>query len=462
MDEVVFYVTAGDPADKHAQESLAAVSLAQRSHHYASFRNAECPLHAAALSGVGPGERLFVASPNKALVTTYAWGKESADQRMPVPEPMACLAVAPQPTTAHGDTKPAFRVPWLLAAGSASGKLYVWELSSGTLLCVKDAHYQLVSVLAFSPCGTFLFLGGLDSRVNVWRVVDLVSAAESSSAKPYALFADHSLAVTDLVVSAAAAKNDLAVCSASRDGTLRVYDVATKTLQTTFVFPHPVHCVARDPAGRALYAGLDDGSVRQVPLYVVNPYSHVLEAVGGSGKIVTVEQDPLLAQTFVHHVSEGMGHPTALAVSMDGMRLVLGDSNGQVFVADVVTKQIVKAFTPCKSAIAAVAVMVSSVDTLRADAGIDKKHRLLPQLKRVLALEDPAQHTVTVQIPGEPAAAVDFPLWLQQKAQEELDFKVHGALLGTPDAEAKLQKVSAAYTALKTQYEELHREHFKE
>lgn len=459
MDEVVFYVTQGDPADKNGQESLGAVASTQKSAHYASFRNAEAPRHGAALSGFGAGERLFVAGKKHAAITTYAWGKESADQRMPVPEQMACLALAPQPHVGS-HTKSAYRVPWLLAAGSVSGKLYVWELALGALVVVKDAHYQQLSVARFSPCGTFLVTGGLDTRVNVWKTADLLADV---TAKPYATFTDHSLGISDVVLSAAASRTDLKVFSASADGRLCVYDVTTKTLATTFVFSHPIECIARDPAGRAVYAALDDGSIRQVPLYTVNAYTHVLEAVGGNGKIVTVDADSELAHTFVHHRPDaGSGAvATSLAVSMDGMRLVSGDSAGHVYVTDVVTKQIIKTFTPCKSGIACVQLAVCSSETLRLEDSFDKKHRLLPQLKRVLVSPDESEHTVTMQIPGGADERVDFELWLQTKAAEELEFKLHQTqdVGDTAELESKLAKVSAAYTSLKANYEELLRAH---
>lgn len=457
MDEAVFYITEGSPADKHSQESLAAVSSIQTSHHYASFRNADCSRNGAAITGMGPGERVFAAAPNKALVTCYLWGKESVEQRFPVPEPMSCLEICHHPVSGS-DVKPHYRVPWLLAAGSKSGKLYVWEISSGDLLCVKDAHYQEISVVRFSRCGTYVFTGGLDSRVMVWRTIDLVGS-ESGSAKPFASFLDHSLAVSALHVSNTTVGSDLRLHTASKDGTLRVYDVRTKSLLTTFVFSSPVECIASDPADRALYAGLSDGSIRQVQMYVVNQYSHVLEAVGGNGKIVTVEPDNAFAYTFVHH-QDGLSVPTTLAISMDGMLLVSGDSAGRVFASDVVTKQVVKAFTPCKSAIAVLDLGIHASSTLAGDAVFDKKHRLLPTLKRVLVSENALEHVVTVQIPDQEAADVDFEAWVQKKAHEEFEFQ-NEKLGGDADLAEKLQKVSEAYNSLKSMYEDLYAEHHK-
>lgn len=467
MDEAVFYVTQGRDDDKHSHESLGAVSSIHTSLHYSSFRNADCPPHGAALTGMGSGEHLFVAGRRSALITSYAWGKESADQRFPVPEPMACLAVAPHPKADTTDIHTAGGGSgWLLAAGSKSGKLYVWEIASGRLVCVKDAHYQAISVVRFSRCGTYMVSGGHDSRVMVWRVADLVGP-EMAAAKPVAAFANHLLAVTDVALP----DTNTRIYSASLDGTVRVYDVGTKTPVTTYVFASPVHAVAVDLAVRAFYAALGDGSVRQVGHYSVNQYSHVLEAVGGAGKIVTVEADPELAHTFVHHQEDGSGAAdapasvvTLMAVSMDGMCVVSGDTRGRVFVADVVTKQVVKAFTPCSSGIALVQLGVHASTTLAA-TGLDKKHRLLAPLKRVVASEDVLDHSVSVQIAADATPGADFEAWLQEKASEELSFTRETAPASAKakdeDLEQKLHKVSAAYTSLKTMYEELYAEHNK-
>lgn len=503
MDELAVYVTRGDDTDKHAQESLGSVASIQASGLYASFRNAECPINGGALTGFGPGERLFVASPTKALITSYAWGKESADQRFPVPEVLSCTAIAQFPPAnshpLHEEPlelpedktyfeRTAYSTPWLLAAGSKTGRLYIWELSLGDLVCVKDAHYQEISSISFSKCGTFLVSGGLDTRVHIWDTLSLVTPALLSTAKAFATFSNHSLGVTQVEIYSSPMVSDYKVYSSSKDGTVCIYDVISKSLLTTFVFPTLVECFARDPAARAIYAGLSDGTVRQVPLYVINPHSRVLEAVGGSGKVVTVESDPNLSATFVHHVSASNGSsvlgkssketsksgsadpvlqkcvPTVMKVSMDGMQLISGDSFGQTFVADVVTKQVVKAFTPCKSPIAYLAVSVCDKETIQAQGFFEKKHRLLPPLKRVLVSTDANKHTLTMQLPGKSEIEESFELWLQRKAQEEFELvntnvQVEESKPSSVDEnkelQAKLDKVSAAYNELKDQYEEL-------
>lgn len=495
MDELVFYVGQGDPNDKLSQESVALVALAHSSHQYAAFRAADCPQNGAVLTGVGAGERLFVAVPEKALINVYSWGKEGVDQRMPVPEPLTCLALVHHPRPAQNNSTeapkhnlPAYRVPWLLAGGSKSGKIYVWELSSGNLLCVKEAHYQQVSVLQFSACGTYLVSGGHDARCMVWRTLDLAlvydNAAETA-VKPYAAFSDHTLPVTDVLVSEAGLSNDLKVYTVSRDNTLRVYDIATRKQLSTFVLPYGIECITKDPANRALYVGLSNGFIRTVPLYQINPNSGALEAVGGSDKVVTLDQDPSLLQTFLHH-QDGVSadtHVTRIAIAMDGATIVSGDSAGRIYISDIVTRQVVKTYTPCNSAISAIFTYSAPIDVGNAQktvngANKDKKHRLLPNLKRVLTDTSAADHSINVEIAKDSDTDLyssDFDAWLQKKAQEELEFKnlsdvnsqviINGAIVDGNDSarvtelEEKLARLSQAYTDLRANHEVLLEEH---
>ncbi len=74
----------------------------------------------------------------------YSWRTGRNELKCALQERATCLAAHPN--------------GMYIAAGSASGKLYVWELSSGLLLrTVEAAHYKAVSALAFSqPDGQFL------------------------------------------------------------------------------------------------------------------------------------------------------------------------------------------------------------------------------------------------------------------------------------------------------------------
>lgn len=465
MDECVVYLAKGADDDKHSKDLMAHCWSVHSAHHYALFRHADCPRHGAVVTGVGSGERLFAVN-KRCQLEVYSWGKEAVDQKFPLPEPLKCVAVISHPVASNIPVsgKSQYRVPWLLAGGSELGRIYIWELALGNLLCVKDAHYQPVLVLKFSPRGDYLISGGADGRVLVWNTLDLINLYgggdnDARGVKPYFSITDHSMAINDLVIPTSSGC-DLRVYTASADGTVRVYDIATKQLVTTLVLPLAVVSLAVDPAERAVYTGLQLGVIRTVPLYTVDPHTLTLVAVGGGSKIVTVADDPELSLLFVHHQQLDASEVTALEVTLDGTLIVLGDAKGRVFVADVVTRQVVKALAPLNSAISMVTVATIPIDEKL--AVLAKKHRLVPQLKRVLALTDPLEHRIHMEIPTSIGEQESMDLWIERMAGDEVSFKQIGAIsssvhqVAAPSAvNQEMEKIKAAYKELEQKHEQL-------
>lgn len=501
MEETVFYIAEGNPTDKLSQESFALQASLHTSHVFSSFRQADSPKHGSFITGSGDGEKLFIVSKSKALLTVYSWGKEGADQKIALPEALTCISVAYQPSTNNGTLHklPNFRVPWLLVGGSASGRLYIWELSSGNLLCVKDCHYQNITTIKFSKCGTFLITASEDARCLVWKTIDLISIYDKEDqlkmAKPYFSINDNTLPITDFTISSGLI-NDVKLFTASKDSTVRIYNIMSKTLLTTFVLPNPCECVINDPANRNLYVGTSVGSIISIPLYHINPNSNVLESIGGNNKIVTIQNDPDLKFTFVHHQQKivekslqkaisqsGSEVPlvTAIDISMDGTSVISGDSLGRVYVSDIVTKQVIKTFNPCNSPISY--LKVESIP--KGDNQTNKKSktsRLLPNLKRILTSNDPFGHQLSIEISSEvdknQTDDDDWVKWLNLKKQENLEFKnlsnVNSQVktVGKESAididiktnkieelQSKLDAVSKAYTDLRANHEDLLKKH---
>lgn len=471
MEEVVFYIAEGSANDKHSVESLATVAPLHSSKQFVSFRQADCTQNGASLTGIGPGERLFACSKSKALINVYSWGKEGVDQRIPIPEPLTCITSAKQLGNGTG------KLPWLVAGGSKSGKIYLWEVASGNLLAVKEAHYQPITVLKFSSCGTYLVSGSEDTRCLIWRTLDLLSIYNSSlsheSVKPYAAFHDHSLPVTDLLVLPSGLINDLKLYTVSLDNTLRIYDITTKKLLTTFVLPYGIECLTMDPASRAIYVGMSNGLIRTIPLYTIT--NSTLESVGGNNKIITVDNDVELKYLFVHHQQKAVkkkNEPeidpetpikvTQLTISLDGTNLISGDSVGRVFVSDTVTRQVVKNFNLLNSAISQVQTFV-----VGEELGENEKNRLLlPQFKRILASSEAKEHFINVELVPASEETDDFDSWLNEKAEEELQFKNisqinSSVVVAQGNVEEKFTKLASAYNELKAKHEELYDEHMK-
>lgn len=73
------------------------------------------------------------------------------------------------------------------------------QLASGRLLGSGCRHFQPVSVLRWSGDGSLLVCGGDDGLVTVWSLGTL--ATPQSSPEPRFVFSDHSLPVTDVVLT---------------------------------------------------------------------------------------------------------------------------------------------------------------------------------------------------------------------------------------------------------------------
>lgn len=461
MDEVVFYA-----AGEGASPSPAAAASLHRLNHYASFRDVSCPPNGSSLTAMGRSAHLISALLKSALLTVHAWGKDSVHQRFPVPEPLSCLELCPHPptTTTTNTTTNTHPTPWLCAAGSASGKLYLWELALGALLATIDAHYQKISSISFSKDAAFMVTTGLDARTSVWRVCDLCQLYQSDRRHtPFFSITDHSLAVTGACIVGVCADARLYTCL--RDATLRIYNLQSRSHLATIVLPCPAECVAVDPAHRQAYVGLDNGQIRIVPLF--HAKNAVWLPVVGAKAVVTVPTDLALDETFVHHQQnsdDATAFPKVCAIALlfDATVVVSGDSLGRVMAADVATRQVTRTFPACAGPI--LCIKVGPCPAAALETGPAAAPKSLSPFQRVLASALPLDHALTCTIPSRPANQFDFGTWIQQVAAQEMAFKnyspisskVHTvAAPGTQLLQHQLNAVSEAYTELREKHEAL-------
>ncbi|ODV72130.1 chromatin-binding/pre-rRNA-processing protein IPI3 CYBJADRAFT_168810 [Cyberlindnera jadinii NRRL Y-1542] len=484
MEEVVFYSSEGVADDKQGTLSLAVATTLHSQAQTLAFRQASCYPNGSAITGTKAGDRVFVAAKGKALINVYTWGKESPDQRIPVPEQLCCLVLCPNTMEPdafrEGDCDevddthlPKYRLPFLLIGGGISGRLYVWELNSGLLLNVKEAHYQMPTVMKVSSDGCHLVTAGKDARVLVWRIADLVQLHKNDEdfvVKPVHVISDHTLEVTGLALN----NNIHADCklyTVSKDSTIRVYSFATFQLLTTFVINGQIDSIAVDDADRALYVGLEDGNIRLINLYEPNRATNVLEAIGGYGKTITLQPDAELKNTITYHSGSSV---TQLALTLDGSQLISGDSKGRVVVVDLVSKQVVHELKQVHGAITNLAVL-NSYQTFD-NSTVEKNSRAVPQLKRVIASGESKEHDVLFQISEpEDTKLFDIDSYLERVGKESLVFQnlttVDSEVIvsysdGAKDSrikelESEVLKMKSAYKDLRAMYEDLYEENSK-
>ncbi|KAI9155965.1 Pre-rRNA-processing protein ipi3 [Blastocladiella emersonii ATCC 22665] len=270
-------------------------------HAVKSFRQCTAaPGAVTALSGDRP--HFAIVQKNGGFFRFYDADGNAGEKKAHVPEKLSALAAS------HSGGAGAR----LVAAGSESGKVYLWDLASGALLNVVDAHFQAVTAVAFSADDMVIATASADAGVKVFEIASLADATTPTT--PLHSLAAHTLPVTALhFTSSPSHTARLLTCSA--DHAVKIHDVATGTLLATYLLPSPARCLATDPLDSALYAGADDGNI----------YTHPLTS-------------PPTAVTAVRRTFARLGSKvTALAVSRAGGHVVAGTNAGVVVVLDAAT-----------------------------------------------------------------------------------------------------------------------------
>ncbi|KAH3673117.1 hypothetical protein WICPIJ_009909 [Wickerhamomyces pijperi] len=489
MEEIVFYNPESQGEEKSNALNLGYATPIHTQTNVNGFRQASTYPNGAVITGTKQGDRVFVACKGKALIHVYTWGKEAPEQKIPVPEQLTCLTLVHNKEENVSDvdlgqdfifeeneefTKlPKFKIPYLLIGGGISGKLYTWELSSGLLLSVKEAHYQAPTVLKTTADNSYLVSAGKDARILVWKISDLVAfdSTEEKIIKPAHVISDHSLEITDMFINNNIAQ-DSKLYTVSKDSTIRVYSLFNFQLLSTFIVSGIVESIVVDSADRAIFIGLQNGNIRQIDLYEANKASNILEAKGGAGRILTLAEDHELKSTITYHAP----HPVKrLALSLDGSLIISGDEKGRVVVSDIVSKQVVKELKEVTGSVANIQVL-SSYQTAE-DSVVEKNNRAMLPLKRVIASGELKEQEVIFQ-KGMDQDQELFNLddYLQRVSSEALHFEglssvqsnAFGNVATSGDNAAmvkvlqeKNDKVTKAYADLRSMYEELYKEHTK-
>jgi len=192
----------------------------------------------------------------------------------------------------------------LLASGAEDNAIKLWRVEDGRELGTLNAHEGAVTSLVFLADGR-LISAGLDGRTILWELTRGPSDADSFSAKPETIRrgdepclslgvptlpevaevavggASGSIWILDLVTRKLKIKmkkhsagvrsivycGQNALASASMDGTVRIWDVHSKTPYTTSRFTAPMRAIAILPEGEELAA---TGDGREVILWSID------------------------------------------------------------------------------------------------------------------------------------------------------------------------------------------------
>lgn len=136
---------------------------------------------------------------------------------------------------------------WIAVGSSELGQLLVWDWRSETYVLKQQGHHYDVTTTAFSPDGAYIATGADDSKIKIFG---------TASGLCFATFTEHTMPVTGIQFL----PSGHALCSASKDGTVRAYDLIRYRNFRTFTTPEPVQfvCIAVDPKGDVVVAGSQD------------------------------------------------------------------------------------------------------------------------------------------------------------------------------------------------------------
>jgi WD40 repeat protein/transcriptional regulator with XRE-family HTH domain len=138
----------------------------------------------------------------------------------------------------------------LLATGTTTGEISIWEADVGNLRFTRSEHSDWIRSVAFSPDGKVLVSGSEDATVRLW---------DTSSGECSNVLRGHGRPVHSVSFS----PDGWTIASGSEDATVRTWDATTGRC-LTILHGHQgwVRCVAFSSDGNILASGGDDTTVR--------------------------------------------------------------------------------------------------------------------------------------------------------------------------------------------------------
>lgn len=132
-----------------------------------------------------------------------------------------------------------------VAFGSSHLKqLLVWDWKGEAYVLKEQSHYYDIACTAMTADGQCIISGGDDGKLKVWR---------AGSGQCFVTFTEHAGGITGIATS----NSTNAFFSASKDGTVRAYDLVRYRNFRVFTPPErtQLSCIAVDPSGEVLAVG---------------------------------------------------------------------------------------------------------------------------------------------------------------------------------------------------------------
>ena len=261
---------------------------------------------------------IFAAQADKAVVHVYSRQNGNQEATVPFTERITSITLACEDT--------------VLILGTAEGRLFLWETTSGRQVSTAQAHLQAVTKVVVDPTKNFLLSASEDSTVHVWSIVSLLSFSASGieAPSPIQTFTSHSTGISALAIGHSCGSANFAI-SASTDKTCFIWDYLSNTVLRTYLLPEVPTCVCIDAADRAVYVGYQDGSVQQLDLY---------KSGAGTSRSLRGHPDgttPIQPPGSLRWPSPDQlaGSVLSIGLSFDSSTLITGHENGSVVSWDI-------------------------------------------------------------------------------------------------------------------------------
>lgn len=265
----------------------------------------------------------FIITADNSKPLLHIWPVNSQEQitgqRFVVPGKVTALTISPD------------GVYCIAAVGAV---IYIWRISSGSMMSMISRHYQSVTTLKFTDDGSHFISAGQDGMMLVWKLSNVLTTAPYKEPNPIYPFSDHTLPITDVAIGIGGMR--ALIASASMDRSCRIYDLASGVLLLNLVFPHPLTSITIDRLDTKVYVGTSKGHIFEFSLQSpprAREYHVSLDVFKSK-------------QLFIGH----KGAVTSLSISLDGETLLSGSTDENVHMWHIPSKQLIRAI-PHKGAI---------------------------------------------------------------------------------------------------------------
>ncbi len=271
----------------------------------------------------------------------------------------------------------------LLAAGTTTGEVRLWQAETLTPLFICPGHADGVRSVAFSPDGKLLISGSEDFTLRIWN---------TSTGQCLRILSGHQGPVRSVAFS----PDGWTIASASEDSMVRLWDAISGQSQA-ILKGHLgwVRCVAFNSDGTALASGGDDATIRlwdiRTGSAIANLHGHLaavraLSYCPGSGILASGSDDTTIRMWDVSSdepaqqcriISGHIDLIRAIAFSSDGKLLASSSDDATISLWDTETGLVIKvlhpesnriwslAFFPDSSLLISASESASEDDTLR-------------------------------------------------------------------------------------------------